>query len=375
MKNMAQILPRFRTIKDMQDYYYSALNEEYLKKQDAPIISTTVGVYNALYGRQVWQQIIQEANAFGILPKKVWDKSGWRVITAAGATSGGGVAENAALPDTVKPTWAEVETKPKSVATTFNVSQIQQILSLSDDGLGDMMAFMRQYSGEEHVKLINRMLLANVTDLPVNDIESLDRIVSSYAEVTNCADVNAGDSDIYGLDRDAAPTWADAYVNHNGDTDRDLTLSLLDTLFQNTRQYWSKEGMRVLLTGADTLERIQQLLQSQQRFAGDVKITPSIYGVKVEETGVAGGFMVATYRGIPIIVSDDVVQDTISRVYLFDTGNLFMKVAAPTRYYQSGITSGDPFGTGALNDEGLYVTVAELICTLFKAQGKIRDLQ
>ena len=68
------------------------------------------------------RKIIEE-----IKPKEVWGNSGWRVITTRAATSGGGVAEDGALPDTIKPTLAAVFTKPKNAAHNFGVSEIQQI--------------------------------------------------------------------------------------------------------------------------------------------------------------------------------------------------------------------------------------------------------
>ena len=47
-------------------------------------------------------------------------------------------------------------------------------------------------------------------------------------------------------------------------TDRVLALDQLDDLFQ---QVWERGGNpKVILTGYDTLMRLQQLLQSQQRF-------------------------------------------------------------------------------------------------------------
>jgi len=82
-----------------------------------------------------------------------------------------------------------------------------------------------------------------------------------------------------------------------------------------------------------------------------------------------------SYRNIPIFESIDVPQDTLSRIYLLDLGHTFIKVLAPTQYFQTGVDSGDPFILNKLNEEGMYVTMAELGCTMFKANGSIRDLQ
>jgi hypothetical protein len=53
-----------RTITDMERYYYGAGNSmgysysgSELLKADAPMLSTTGGTYNAIYGRIVWSQM------------------------------------------------------------------------------------------------------------------------------------------------------------------------------------------------------------------------------------------------------------------------------------------------------------------------------
>jgi len=131
---------------------------------------------------------------------------------------------------------------------------------------------------------------------------------------------------------------------------------------------------KVILTGYDTQERIQQALQAQQRFLEKGKVIPTYNGVKGIE-GNEAGFNVATYQGIPIICSKDVPQDTLSRIYILDTDYMFFKVALPTMYFESGMSSKDPFGINYLGDEGMYRTMGELICTRFNTQGKIRDLK
>ena len=119
MKTMAEY---FNNIGDMLRYFYGAKD---VAKTDAPVLTSTSGVYNPVFGAQAFSQLNNEANAFGILPKYPWQKSGWRVITAdAGTTAAGGVAESGAMPDSIKPTFVEVSTKPKQVVHTFQVSMI-----------------------------------------------------------------------------------------------------------------------------------------------------------------------------------------------------------------------------------------------------------
>ncbi len=132
---------------------------------------------------------------------------------------------------------------------------METFLATKDDGLGDAMKVMREEMAKHHVEMINKMLLTDNDTLAGDNIESLDRIIGSYSEI-NGVGQTAGDLDIYGLDRDAGATWSDAYVNHNSNVARTFTIDLLDTTLTNLRKNGAQP--KVILTGYDTQERIQQ---------------------------------------------------------------------------------------------------------------------
>jgi hypothetical protein len=381
-----------RTVTDMERYYYGAgsnmgfhYSGSELLKADAPLLSTTAGTYQAIYGRKVWSQLNQEFNAFSILPKKPWDRSGWRVVTARpDSAKGGGIAENGTLPETTKPTFQHIAAKPKTIAHTFDMSEVAIFLNDKDDGLGDIRSVLKEEMGKHHAEEINKMLLEDVTTPAGNDYESLDRITTgSITASGDAADTmdfggagndygQAGDEDIYSIDR-SANSWSEAEVNTSGakGTNRVLSLDHIDDIFQ---KIWVRGGNpKVILTGYDTLMRIQQLLQAQQRFMEEKRVTPTFNGVK-GVPGVEAGFIVATYNGVPIIPSKDVKGDGISRMYFLDTDYLHFSVAKPTQYFESGIETGDPFAINRLGQEGLYRTMGEIWTTFFGGHGSIRDL-
>ena len=361
-----------RTVNDMERYYYGAgqsMGYSYsgseLLKADAPLLSTTAGTYQAIYGRKVWSQLNQEFNAFSILPKKPWDRSGWRVVTAKPSfVKGGGIAENGTLPETTKPTFLHVAAKPKTVAHSFDMSEVAIFLNDKDDGLGDIRSVLKEEMGKHHAEHINKMLTTDRLTVAGNDIESLDRITTGQTAATD---------DIYSIDRNlAANTWSKAEHVENSGTPQNLSLEHLDELFQ---KIWVRGGNpKVMLTGYDTLMRIQQLLQSQQRFMEEKRVVPTYNGVK-GVPGVEAGFIVATYNGVPIIPTKEMASDTISRVYMMDTDYLYFSTAKPTQYFESGIETGDPFAINRLGQEGLYRTMGEVWTTFFGGQGSIRDLQ
>lgn len=378
-----------RTIEDMERLYYGAgaganawaYSGTDLLKADSPLMSSTTGTYQAIFGRKVWSQLNQEFNAFSILPKKPWEKSGWRVVTDKPSFDvGGGLPENGTLPETSKPTFAHVADKPRTVAHTFDLSETAMFLADKDDGLGDARAVMKMEMAKHHAEAINKMLLKDIDfrDTTLNDFESIDRCLSSsFVETTSFGDVSAaGDHDQYNIDRNAGSTaqWYDANVDAGSSgAERALSLNIMDGMF---RSVWERGGQpKVILTGYDTLEKIQQLLQPQQRFTEMKRVVPGVNGVK-GVPGMEAGFIVATYNGVPLIPSKDVHSESggLSRMYYLDTDYLYFCTAKPTLYHESGIETGDPFGINRLGQMGMFHTMGNLWQLFYGAHGKVRDL-
>lgn len=390
-----------RTIEDLERLYYTKAGISLLGEDDVvssiakddPVKTVTTGVYNPIYGAEAWRQLNMEANAFGVLPKTPWTRSGWRVVTARTTTfQDTGVAENAALPDSKKPTFAQLSAKPKTIANVFEVSEVQEYLATS--GADDATAnaeMMRKYAMAEHVEAANYQLLGDSGTLAGYNLESIDRVCGSYDELTNSNDAagnpfTAGDLDIYGQDRDAGVSWTDTQVVHNGGVLRPLTDDVIRQVMQQTQNYGAKSTM--WLTGNDTANDIAGLYSTQVRYVGEAVVAGSVNGVQVAygNAGIEGGRRVATLYGLPIIISKNTVADTTagkSRLYLLDTSNpegfdaprLFLKVAKPTQYFEAGINTGTPFAINKFSDKGLFRTMGELVCTFFAVQGKVKDLQ
>ena len=372
---------RITTIGQLLDMWYGP---QMVAKVNAPVLSTTTGVYNAVYGAQAFSQLNNEANAFALLPKMPWSKSGWRVITAdAGSTAAGGVSENGTIPDTIKPTFQEISTKSKQVAHSFDVSYLQEgYVQKDDDAIGDM-EFLRGYFATLHAKRINEQLLVDGDTLAGNNFESIDRVTANTAYAA-AVSWTAGDINIYGITR-STNSWSDAVVEHASGVDRTLT----DTLIRDTLATIETNGGRtnLILTGNDTKWRVYGLYENQIRYPGVLQknelVRIGINGVNTEE-GLGFGLRVAMVYGIPLFVSQAVAKDTISRIYLLDTTEnestgvprLFISLLYPTLYFESGMsaTNPDPFAINRFGTQGIYYTAGELICTFFKAQGSIRDL-
>jgi len=393
-----------KTIEDMEKLYYSRAGQAFLNpndltspffsKSDAPVITTTTGVYNAVYGAQAWVQFNMEANSLGCLPKAVWKRSGWRRITARTASLPyGGKAETAALPDTVKPTFEEVSTKPKLTAVTFQVGEIQEYLATqgADDAFAAMQD-MRTYMAVEHKEDLNKQLNTQGGTLAANNFESLDRVAANYTEMSNkesdqSTAFTAGDLDIFSLDRDSDIAANNAYVSQTATsgTMRSLTDGLLNSLLQNTLSRGANANGQFIQSGYDSWSAINQLYDPQVRYnlIGAAHVQPGVNGIKTLE-GTNVGLQVATLFNKPLILSKDTVKETggISRVYMFDISNpegfdiprLTLKIAKPTQYFEAGMNQGTPFPVNSFSTKGMYRTIGELVGAFLRVQGKIRDL-
>ena len=360
---------KFKTIQDMMGAFYGQHGGEVasaILKADAPVLSSTTGVYNRVYGAQAWSLLNNSAKTIGVLPKVPLNTTGFRILTARGTALGSaaGMSETAALPETTKPTIAEVDLSIKTFATTFDTSLVKELLDKGGDDTWDFSQ-VREEMALEHTKHINKMLHGDVDTLASDNFESIDRVCSSKGEVDNLS-LDAGDADIYGLDRDSVTTY-DAYVDDNSGTDIALTTGALrlavDTIEEN-----SGHRPNVIITGFDTARDIDALFETQTRYAME-RVTVGINGIQTA-AGNDVGMRVKEFDGIPIIRDSDVTKDTKSRIYFLNTEFIEFAVKLPTSYFESN----DYFALNKLGREGMYVTIGELRCRNFPAQGKIRDL-
>lgn len=376
---------QFNTIQEMMNSFYGGAGLGDVSKSDAPVLTTTTGVFNAVFGAQAFNQLNMEGNAFALLPKYPWQHSGYRAITAdAGSAADGNISEGGAVPESIKPTFAEITVTVKEVAHTFEASFRQEgLVKKGDDAFGTMDQ-LRPYFAAKHAKAINQQLLTDTDTLASTKFESIDRVtISSAASVAQ--GYTAADEDIYGIDRSAA-AWADATVSHNSGTDRTLSLDLIESILGTLESVGAKTNL--ILTGPTTKWRIISLAQTQVRYQGVVQQNVSakigLNGVETEE-GMGFGVKVASVYGIPMFSSQSVPSDTIPRIYLLDTTmnestgvpRLGISLLYPTMYFEAGMSAANPnpFIIDKFATQGVFYTAGELVCTFLKAQGSIRDLK
>ena len=346
--------------------------------------STMAEGLNTLYGAKVFSQLNTKSEVFKLLKKEAWTQSGWRVMTGRHAQTAG-IGEGLSLGTTDQPDLVEVKANIAEVVTVWEVSTKAELLSESDDGLGNLAAFLRKENAEAHAYYIDAMLLSD-SDTPstatASDFETLDRVTLSQAASVALNGSSVTDGDMWdvnddGIDR-STMTWADAYVSHDSGSERALTLAMLDAAITNSLEQGVNYSDLIILTGYDTYQDIKQLMMTPaatynnnwgynlaQGKAGNMN------GV-AGESGLAFDSRVGSYDGIPIFLSQHVISDadSASRVYLLDMANLAFRVAAPTTY----VDNTNIAVTQTLSKDYAFLTAGNLICYKFKTQGSIRDI-
>jgi len=282
----------------------------------------------------------------------------------------------------------------KEIVTPWEMSSKAEILSETDDGLGNLGAFMRKENSEAHQYYIDAMLLrtfelkgdeiaATGTGVAGNALESLDRVSATIAYSTDAQSppaaistaVGAAATDLHGMNSsDAGDAWFDAgYTHFTADGSNDaLALADIDAGIAGLLENGVSYNDLIILTGYDTYQDLKQLMQGSTG-AGHYSVSSGGAGSMNGVTGEAGlnfDSRVGAYDGIPIFLSQHVPKDAISRMYLLDMSNLAFKVAAPTTY----IDNTNLAVRQVLTREYALITAGELICYNRITQGSIRDL-
>ena len=407
---------KIQTIDELEALYYG-YNRNTLRKADAPITTSTTGVFNAIFGAYAWAQLNLEANAFGILPKYPWDKSGWRVITAkadsladtgcCNNTALGGTAEGGLIAATIKPTLAEIDVRPKTAQLPFSASEVMEWLAThSKDDIWGGLGSLRLFMAVQHKELLNRMLLTDAELLACASCgafggtlnwETLDRIISSDAEEdTLGGSCGTGNYDPWAanatIDRDTGTTYDSTVDSASGTigTNGILTDDVLRTFLRKVRIKAGKDP-NVFLGSHEVYSEIQGLYMPSVRIQnpyGEALVQVDVNGIQTfKGTGV--GIHVDSIYGVPFIPTKDAPSNAcdtaeVGRLFALDTSDaegygyprLGIMVSIPTEYYEATRRSpGYPFINNAFVEKGVFRTMGETVCRSFIAQGKIRDIK
>ena len=354
--------------------------------------------FNTMFGASVFNNLNTKSDVFKLLRKEGWTQSGWRVLTdrtvAAsnkGIAEGGDFGPTGAAVEGDVPDIVEVSATMKEIVSPYTVSTRAALLSEADDGVKGLATFLRQQAAEAHSFYIDQMLCTDPATPAVNNMESLLRVAMDDTVTTA---LTATDADMYGgtiIDRSTASAWHHGYVDHGtigggNETERPLTLSMLDQIIQNAIEAGAQYSDLIFLTGYQQLTEIKQLITSNAgsgatwRMALESQAPKGTNGV-ASEPGMNLDGRVGYYDSIPIYATqhlkDPMANATggstagMGPVLLLDMSSLYVKIAAPTTF----LAQEDLANVAALKRNYAFLTAGELICTKFKTQGQIRGLE
>ena len=426
----------------MADVYKGAWRKDVdaLEKlaSDGTVGITTSAAFNAYYGPKIFNLAYNRHNTMAALGAKPYF-TGVRFqqeLSSAGMTGNGGVIRGGYRRAPKMATYATVEEPYKVNEWNFAM----EFGMIAINGIDDVLKWEQQMDLESKTWLnaMNAQILAKIESAPVTGIgqwpadsqaavtstervglESIERIISNYAEAqcvpqyyalpwinktattSPYAPENLPSSDgnmmtpyrtVSGAG--GADSNFDSYVDANYNsgatageaTNRQLNLSMIDNMFNTCMPYWEDNGVdgKVLITGYDTMTKLQAILQPQQRYQDAVFAKMSVNGISTVE-GRGAGFQVASYNGVPILTDRQVAKGTVttsggtstlnndgvSRIYLVDTANLARGIAKATTIN----ISDNPLITDVYSRVCNMYDLSEMQCTGFRGQGKIIHLK
>ena len=403
-----------RTIDELVNYTYNRTPDEIMKAGFSTTDPGVNGNYNPLFGAMAWANFNLEANIFAAIPKYVWDFSGWRIFADKAPNLTvvndvidglGGTVEGGAIAGAIRPDVEEVTVKPKTLQYVFEASELlEQLVDNSRDDNYGSLAQQRVYASDQFKERVNLMLTAIPTDVEQTDdnsqlnLESLDRIVASFAEYT--FEGHATVADNYDpwrsangnrIDRATDGKYDATVVSPSGTigTPDVLTDAIIRDVLAKVRIAGGKEPT-VMIGGQNTYSEIQSIYMNAYRIQNTADLrtefSVSVNGVDTF-TGTGAGLHLSTIYGLPFIPSKDTTQSaegSVDDLFILNTSAdknapnkplLGLQVLKPIVYYEAGKRQqGYPFINEAFNDRALYNMLAETTCRNFKAQAKVRDI-
>ena len=297
-----------------------------IAKDDTVTSTDPAGAFNTMFGAKVFNQLNTKSEVFKLLKKEAWTQSGFRILTGRHSTTAG-VSEGGDFPATEKPDIEELTLTLKEIVTPWEMTSKAEMLSEADDGLGNLLAFMRREQGEAHSFAIDQMLLktyeadgdgsasgSGAGTAGVN-MESLDRVTASH---TYCGNSNSagGDNAAYGklYDKNAGDSgfaeWTAGKTDFNSTdgNNRDLELNMLDDMISALLEKGVNYNSLIMLMGYDTYQQLKGKMQ-QTNAAYSFGLNAGGAGSQNGVTGEAGlnfDSRVGAYDGIPIFLSQHV---------------------------------------------------------------------
>lgn len=112
------------------------------------------------FGAKVWDSLNSQTRTFNLIRKVAWGPTtGWRIRSGRNVSTQG-IGETDALPTTDSPDLQTVQVRPAFIVTSMGVSALAQFVATLEGGIGDALAVEQESAEVDHLKVVNRMLMA-----------------------------------------------------------------------------------------------------------------------------------------------------------------------------------------------------------------------
>lgn len=277
----------------------------------ATITTADGGAWSPRFGGVGILQLADQHNLVGGLGHWGYDKNGFRAISTRGVSADVGITQGGALPTAVEPTWVEIDVGQKDMAEQTEMSIRHEVTAIQNDSV--RWDHATQTFLNECMFAWNADLVLDTNTTANTDPESVDRVCMTSGANTNLS-YDTADEDLYGVDRSANTWFNSANCAENAGTNRPITIALIKTMQQNAYSKWESIDSKAYFTTHATLDNWSALEEAKQRL-NEASFTNTL-GMGVQQTrGQAGGFLLTTWRGNPIIV-DEAINN--GRIYLVD---------------------------------------------------------
>ena len=387
--------------------------------EKASFVSGDANRNQTVFGQVLWQQVNVSTPLYGLLPKIPADSApnnvnsprpvSFRAVfnpPSMSSQSEGGAWDTPVTFDT-----REVEAQPKHSTIRFENTLLQELYAEIQDGvpfenltqIGEEY-FRRSFETDGIARAVESSNASGTQYSSQTELVELDRVVASADEEANASDTGGnnyadGDLDVYGIDRSATgaggdneANWADAVVDHNSGTDRQLTRDVLNSTIGSLEDNGTRRENLVMYTGRDSARVLSELRDAQFRHdagsAGSRAMGDRGQDEGETRWGVEFNTQISHWDGIPVVVGPNVPSDSLSRIFLLDlttqqdptTGEEVPKMGIETYIPMFTETAGigestNTLALGSLNNQvGLGIT-HETKCIRPGHMGKLRDLQ
>lgn len=388
-------------------------------KMEGSLGMTSPGVMNAIFGPEVFNLAYKRAVSLSAIGTKPY-RTGYRFHQERSTTNSvAGFSRGGLIPRPNEPKYAHVLMPYKQLGHALAMQNGFTALP----GIDDVLSWEQHMNFEGLTFLIseNRGVTWRIEDDPplgldlegnpnteIVGFEALERIVSNADEAQylpdghavpwkNTPEITSGGTDHAKYRAQGAVAAGnggsnfDSYVDHAYDagtttgaaTLRPFEMRMLNKAFLATQAYGSTNtnAGKVILTGFDTLEKIQMELNFQQRYL-DVKFAEmTVNGARTVE-GRNTGFAVASYWNSPILpdmqigrgfgkMSGANANDGIGRILIIDTNQTYRGSLLPPKVE----VASDFFRVGTFNRAAIISEVGEIQSTTFRQNAKLLHLK